>query len=775
MRGERRSRCPSSPYCIAYLCISVLLLFLAVQLGRSFTSNVKDQVAANIKSRSCRKEENKKTVMLVFGTRPEAVKMAPIIQEILKSALLKATVVSTGQHKRMLEQVLDDFELRNSLAYDLALMKPRQSLSYLSAQAITAISEVISVECPDVVLVQGDTTTAYMAALAAFYSKIPVGHVEAGLRTHDIYSPFPEEVNRQSISTMATYNFAPTNYAAENLRAEGRYENVYVTGNTVVDALMHMKKKTPSLKVETLLKRLEERALLKPNRFLLLTAHRRENIGKPLNQIFAAVSILLKTHADVSVIYPIHLNPDVLDAARAFFGNDVLNKIKSMKMFDSASPHYHLNRFLLVPPVDHSELIVLTQRCFFVMTDSGGIQEEAITLGKPVIVLRDTTERPEGVIAGASKLVGTETQEIVEVADDLLKNDTVYKTMSSSRQLFGDGNAAQKIVRILEKKSQGEKKFRDVQPLAMHNLDPAVYDLVIVMTVWKRDTVDEIFRMIRQQSILHEYRVAIILFQNGKHINVKATLRQWEISSAWGNNHVDILHVLNTVETGYFGRFLGPFAVSSSQEAFFIILDDDILFGRRYFETMLRVVAQGSLATRNGRFLGHALEEFDWRKFWAQSDVDTFDEDDEYDFGGHIWAGRISWLRTAWQHPAPILYTAEDFWLSAVLKRELGIPTKRPRCPAPMSGGDVELCACSMKIAEEHIPAKVGNSDVNEHQNTRSEAMKKVADHFNYQTILSKDPEAADNMGRGHTEIHIDLFSPSKETRDMFAQCLFWY
>lgn len=234
------------------------------------------------------------------------------------------------------------------------------------------------------------------------------------------------------------------------------------------------------------------------------------------------------------------------------------------------------------------------------------------------------------------------------------------------------------------------------------------------------------------------------------------------------------MHILNDVETGYYGRFLSPLAVSSTERAKFIILDDDIIFGRRYFENMLRVVEGGSLATRNGRFLGEGLYEFDWRNDWKEGDVDTFDDDDEYDFGGHMWAGQIAWLRTAWQHPPPIYHNAEDFWLSAVLKRELGVTTKRPRCPAPRAG-DVEMCACSMKIANDHVAATVGQHEVNEVHQTRSAALQTIAKHYAYVTILSKDPTAAEKMGRAHSEIPIDLFSPSDETKDMFAQCLFWY
>mmetsp|Transcript_7471 Transcript_7471/g.28078 ORF Transcript_7471/g.28078 Transcript_7471/m.28078 type:complete len:260 (-) Transcript_7471:1142-1921(-) len=257
--------------------------------------------------------------MIIFGTRPEAVKMAPVIMEISKRREFRTVTVSTGQHTEMLRQVLLDFDLQDSIDFELSLMSQGQTLSELSARAITSISSVISVACPDIVLVQGDTTTAFMTASAAFYAKIPVGHIEAGLRTHDNYAPFPEEVNRQSISTISTYNFAPTELAAENLRSEGRSINVFVTGNTVVDALKYMQDRPRSILVSDILKNAESRVLQQPPKIILLTAHRRENLGTPLVNGFEAVSDILKGHDDVVVIYPIHLNPAVQSALQERF------------------------------------------------------------------------------------------------------------------------------------------------------------------------------------------------------------------------------------------------------------------------------------------------------------------------------------------------------------------------------------------------------------------------------------------------------------------------
>jgi UDP-N-acetylglucosamine 2-epimerase (non-hydrolysing) len=445
------------------LCLSLISILTITRLANSGPWLLHLE-SPKITSQLCAKSVSEiKTVMLVFGTRPEAVKMAPVIMEISKRPDLRSITVSTGPHKEMLGQVLLDFDLQDSLDYELNLMSQGQTLSELSARAITSISSVISSECPDVVLVQGDTTTAFMAALAAFYAKIPVGHIEAGLRTHDIYAPFPEEVNRQSISTMSTFNFAPTELAAENLRSEGRSQNVFVTGNTVVDALKIMQDRPRSTLISDVLKVAESRAL--PFFFpkiILLTAHRRENLGRPLMNIFDAVSAILKGHEDVVVIYPIYLNPAVASSVRERFGELSFEKLQAGEKFSSDSSDKHLNRLLLVPPVHHADLVALLQTCHLVMTDSGGIEEEGITLGKPILVLRDTTERPEGVLAGVSKLVGTDAKVILEWADKLLSDDVFFGQMSNSSQLFGDGTAGKQIVDLLENNRITQGKFEYV-------------------------------------------------------------------------------------------------------------------------------------------------------------------------------------------------------------------------------------------------------------------------------------------------------------------------
>jgi len=756
------------------------ILFAGLVLLKCDHIYLKEKVAVRpYAASSCVKSKASfRRVMLLFGTRPEAVKMAPVILEIFKSPTMKPIVVSTGQHKEMLLQTLRDFGLQETLDYDLGLMEPRQSLADLSSRAIATVTKIITLECPDIVLVQGDTTTAFMAALAAFYSKIPIGHIEAGLRTHNKYSPFPEEVNRQSISTMATYHFVPTRYAASNLYREGRYENVYVTGNTVVDALYSLKNKGPSTELNEHLGRVNARAIAHPQRMLLLTTHRRENFGKPLIDILTAISSLLLQHEDISVMFPIHLNPEVSTAVESYFGKYDYEQLKACRAFDKSSNREHLNRFFLLSPLQHSDLLGLIDLSYFVMTDSGGIQEEAITLGKPVLVLRESTERPEGIIAGASKLVGSNTSLIINWAQTLLQDGSTYDRMCNSKHLFGDGHAAEKIVRILEHTCDGQDGSPHIAPLLAGKAKQTrlrIYDLVVVLTIWKRKTLEEIIRMVQQQTALPGQQVAVILFQNGEHVNISTSVERWSRKESWSGCSVDVIHVANIIETGYYGRFLSPLLVTASDDAKFIILDDDILFGRRYFENMFRVVENGSLATRNGRFLGEGMREFDWREYWSEGDVDSFNIDDEYDFGGHIWAGNIAWLRTAWHYPPPLLYNAEDFWISAVLKRELGVATKRPRCPAPDAMGDVELCACSMKVANEHKAPKIGQNDINEQHHSRADAIRIIARHYDFKTVLSREVEAAKKMGERHSEIPLDQYNASKETTELFNNCLFWY
>ena len=346
--------------------------------------------------------------------------MCPLVNVLKKREKIETIVCVTGQHRQLLDQVLEVFDVKPD--YDLKIMKERQTLEDVTCNILNKIGEVLEREKPDVVLVHGDTSTAFAAALACFYRQIPVGHVEAGLRTYNLYSPFPEEFNRQAISIVSKYNFAPTEKAKNNLLQEGKTpENIYVTGNTAIDAL-----KT-TVKEEYFHKELE---WAKDSRMILITAHRRENLGEPMKNMFKAIKRVLDEHDNVKAIYPIHMNPLVRETAQAVFGQD--------------------DRIHIIEPLDVLDFHNFQKRSYLILTDSGGVQEEAPSLGKPVLVMRDTTERPEGIEAGTLKLVGTEVETIYKTFTELLDNPEEYKKMSQASNPYGDGFASERIADILE-------------------------------------------------------------------------------------------------------------------------------------------------------------------------------------------------------------------------------------------------------------------------------------------------------------------------------------
>lgn len=362
-----------------------------------------------------------KTVMLVFGTRPEAIKMCPLVNELKTRENVKTVVCVTGQHRQMLDMVLDTFNVVPD--YDLSIMKAGQTLFDITSNILNKIGEVIDAVKPDVVLVHGDTSTTFVTALACFYKQIAVGHVEAGLRTYNIYSPYPEEFNRQAVSIISKYNFAPTELSKANLVKEGKDEStIYITGNTAIDAL-----KTTVRDDYTH----PELEWAKDSRLIMITAHRRENLGEPMHNMFRAIRRVMHEHQDVKAIYPIHMNPVVRKAAEEELGG-----------FD---------RIKIIEPLEVLDFHNFLARSFLILTDSGGIQEEAPSLGKPVLVMRDTTERPEGIKAGTLKLVGTDEQVIYENFKLLLENKEEYEKMSRASNPYGDGFASKRIADILEK------------------------------------------------------------------------------------------------------------------------------------------------------------------------------------------------------------------------------------------------------------------------------------------------------------------------------------
>lgn len=358
--------------------------------------------------------------MLVFGTRPEAIKMCPLVNELKTREGIQTLVCVTGQHRQMLDQVLEAFSVTPD--YDLSVMKDRQTLFDVTANILLKIREVLEAEKPDVVLVHGDTSTTFVTALACFYLQIPVGHVEAGLRTHNIYSPFPEEFNRQAVGIISQYNFAPTEMARDNLLKEGKpAERIFVTGNTAIDAL-----KTTVRSNYTH----PELEWAEGSRLIMITAHRRENLGEPMKHMFRAIRRVCDEHPDVKAIYPIHMNPVVRETAAEILGND--------------------ERIHIIEPLDVLDFHNFLSRSYLILTDSGGIQEEAPSLGKPVLVMRDTTERPEGIAAGTLKLVGTEEETIYHNFKELLENPEVYHSMSTASNPYGDGLASVRIADVLE-------------------------------------------------------------------------------------------------------------------------------------------------------------------------------------------------------------------------------------------------------------------------------------------------------------------------------------
>jgi len=359
-------------------------------------------------------------ILVVFGTRPEAIKMCPLVNELKKRKKLKIIVCVTGQHKEMLEQVLNVFNVVPD--YDLSIMKERQNLFDVTSNVLLGIKNVLELEKPDLVLVHGDTSTTFAASLASFYLQIPVGHVEAGLRTYNLKSPFPEEFNRQVVSIISKYNFAPTDTAKRNLISELKDpSSIYVTGNTAIDAL------------KTTVKSIYNHPILewaKNSRLIMITAHRRENLGEPMRNMFKAIKRIINEFPDIKAVYPIHMNPVVRETADLIFKDN--------------------ERIRIIDPLEVVDFHNFLNASYLILTDSGGIQEEAPSLGKPVLVMRDTTERPEGIEAGTLKLVGTSEENIYINFKELLINEVEYKRMAKANNPYGDGHACERIANILE-------------------------------------------------------------------------------------------------------------------------------------------------------------------------------------------------------------------------------------------------------------------------------------------------------------------------------------
>ncbi|MBD1999202.1 UDP-N-acetylglucosamine 2-epimerase (non-hydrolyzing) [Leptolyngbya sp. FACHB-541] len=359
-------------------------------------------------------------VCIILGTRPEAIKLAPVIQQFRRSPAFDTQVVLTGQHKEMVQQVMQLFDL--TADHDLDIMQHQQTLTDITCRSLRGLETLFQQIQPQIVLVQGDTTTAFAAAIAAFYQKIPVGHVEAGLRTDDLYNPYPEEANRRLISQVTQLHFAPTTLSVEHLKRSGVVGDIHHTGNTVIDALLTMAERQPACPIPNL--------DWSQYRTLLATVHRRENWGEPLKDIAQSFLQILDKFPDTALLLPLHRNPTVREPLQAMLGDHP--------------------RVFLTEPLDYAELVGAIQRCYLLLTDSGGLQEEAPSLGKPVLVLRETTERPEAIAAGTAQLVGTNPQQVVTTATKLLSDPDAYQTMATAVNPFGDGHAAERILDIVE-------------------------------------------------------------------------------------------------------------------------------------------------------------------------------------------------------------------------------------------------------------------------------------------------------------------------------------
>ncbi len=410
------------------------------------------------------------------------------------------------------------------------------------------------------------------------------------------------------------------------------------------------------------------------------------------------------------------------------------------------------NRLLLIKPLNYIDLIHLQKSSFFIMTDSGGIQEESISIGKPVLILRENTERPEGIFAGSAILTGTSPKKIFYYASLLLQNKTLYDQMAKPHNVYGSGNSSKIIVNLIEcffknKTSNLYYNFSNI----LNNLNIFQYnnsflnyenddqfDLVIVLTVWKRNNVNWQLMQIKRQSILKQKKTNIIVFQNFHHINIDKTIEEWKKPGTF-SDQVTITFIKSPIETGYFGRFISPLVSPVTNNAYFIVCDDDVIWGDKYFENMIRVVNQGFLATRNGRLITKTYKSIapNSKAFIKHNQV-CFNEDIEYDFGGHIWAGRISWLRNAWQHIPLTLDNCEDFWLSATLKTFYNISTRTPKCPCPKDNPvSPDLCAANDKSAVVHINHKIGEKTVK--HSIRPKIIKAISIKLKYKPLLFSD------------------------------------
>ena len=707
-------------------------------------------------------------IAFVFGTRPEAIKLFPLIKQLKENKKFICILINTGQHKEMIQQILNSLNIDDYIDFNLNLMEKNQSLSELTSKTISKLEKIFHIINPNAVIVQGDTTTGFSAALSSFYQKIPIFHVEAGLRTHNLFYPYPEEFNRVTIDDISTLYFAPTEWAASNLLKENKNaSNIFVTGNTIVDSLyLTLNNTNPSERIKNIIKKAN--SLCKPKdqcKIILLTCHRRENYFRPIYNIINAIIKLLKKFNDIVIIFPFHLNPNVQKSFKDVIPKKFYEEIIKEKQIKDKN-YFYLNRFLIIYPLNYIDLLHLGKSSFFIMSDSGGIQEEAVIIGKPILILRENTERPEAVKLGCAFLTGTSFNSIFNYASSILSKKELSQKNSNCQFLYGKGNSRVIISKIIENYFKG-----DIQNLLSFNghyynkilsqYDNSImnrmesnyeddknefYDIVIVLTVWKRNNLERQLIQVKNQSALKKKKTNLIIFQNSNYINIDDIVNKWKESN-FLSEKVDITFIKSPIDTGYFGRFIIPLTSSVRSDSYFFICDDDIIWGNRYFENMIRVVNEGSLATRNGRIIDEEFREVFGIEKEAFTKQICYNEDIEYDFGGHIWAGRISWLRKAWNHIPFSFENSEDFWLSATLKSFYNISTKSPKCPCPKNNPIIpDLCAASDKSAHNHENAKVGDSIVS--HEVRNRLIKEIIERFKYQRLILTKPDYVKNINK---------------------------
>ena len=527
---------------------------------------------------------NSHCIIVVFGTRPEVVKMIPIIKELKKNKKFFCVTINTGQHKEISKQILESLNMSKHVDIELNVMRKNQTLSALTSRIMLELDKIYSILNPDSVIVHGDTTTSFAAALSAFYKKIPIFHVESGLRTKNIFAPFPEEFNRITIDDISTLLFAPTNITAINLLKEDKNSTkIFVTGNTIVDTLkLTLNKTYPSKYIYDLIQAAKSFYKKKKEcKIILLTCHRRENYYKPISNILKAVQKLLQSFDNIVIIIPLHLNPNVIQSFKIGLPSKIYNDLINKK--EIKDPFYsYFNRLFLIKPLNYIDLIHLLSVSFFIMTDSCGIQEEANSISKPVLILRTYTERIEGIKLGSAILTGTASEKIYYYASLLLKNETLYNQMSKlHNNVYGSGNSSEIIVNLIERYFDHElsdsnysnlEYFNNLNELNYSKIlsgydyylsktnNGIQYELVIVLSVFKRNNLENQLIQISRQSFIEsnkDKKINIIIFKNSNHLDINNVIKKWNMSNIFSEK-VKINYINSPFEIGNFWRFLVP-------------------------------------------------------------------------------------------------------------------------------------------------------------------------------------------------------------------------